>query len=195
MPSSGLRGGTILVVLVLCACTPEPPSAVGAGDARADGPLITDAATDTGGDSGVANDAMPEASSADLTNRTRHLLEAIAKTSPDLALDILFPREGYIGARDTPDPGKLWDVKLKPAYEAQVKRAAKRTKGIERAVFVSFELGKSISRIVPKKKEWKTPLWRVKRSAITFTIDGKAHRMEIAEMVAWRGNWYLTKLR
>jgi hypothetical protein len=35
----------------------------------------------------------------------------------------------------------------------------------------------------------------VKRSSITFTIDGKAHRMEIAEMVAWRGNWYLAKLR
>ena len=86
-------------------------------------------------------------------------------------------------------------MKLKPAYEGQVKRASKRTKGIDRAVLVSFELGKSISRIVPKKKEWRTPLWRVKRSAITFTIDGKAHRMEIAEMVAWRGHWYLTKLR
>lgn len=189
------RGPAFVVALALCACTPETPGGAGGADARADGAPFLDAATDASADSGIANDAMPEASSADLTNRTRHLLEAISKTSPDLALDILFPREGYIGARDAPDPGKLWDVKLKPAYETQVKRAAKRTKGVERAVFVSFELGKSVSRIVPRKKEWKTPLWRVKRSAITFTIDGKAHRMEIAEMVAWRGNWYLTKLR
>jgi hypothetical protein len=190
-----MRGGAIFVALALCACTPEKPSGADTADARADGAMVADAAPDSGADSGVADDAMPEATSADLTNRARHLLEAIAKSSPDLALDMLFPREGYIGARDAQDPGKLWDVKLKPAYETQVKRAAKRTKGIERAVFVSFELGKSISRVVPKKKEWKTPLWRVKRSSITFTIDGKAHRMEIAEMVAWRGNWYLSKLR
>lgn len=188
----GMRRAAMLLALALCACTPEKPGGSDGGDAHADGAPI-DAALDSG-DSGIADDAMPEAASADLTNRARHLLEAIAKTSPDLALDMLFPREGYIGARDTQDPGKLWDVKLKPAYEAQVKRAAKRTKGVERAVFVSFELGKSVSRIVPKKKEWKTPLWRVKRSAITFTIDGKAHRMELAELVAWRGNWYLTKL-
>jgi hypothetical protein len=190
-----MRGGAMFVALALCACTPEKPGGADAGEARADGAIAALAAADSGADAGITDDAMPEASSADLTNRARHLLEAIAKTSPDLALDMLFPREGYIGARDAQDPGKLWDVKLKPAYETQVKRAAKRTKGIERAVFVSFELGKSISRIVPKKKEWKTPLWRVKRSSITFTIDGKAHRMEIAEMVAWRGNWYLAKLR
>ena len=185
----------MLVALALVACTPEKPSDAEVRDARADGARGPDGALDSGAESGTADDAMPEASSADLTNRARHLLEAIAKSSPDLALDMLFPREGYIGARDAPDPGKLWDVKLKPAYEAQVKRAAKRTKGMDRAVFVSFELGKSISRIVPKKKEWKAQLWRVKRSSITFTIDGKAHRMEVAELVAWRGNWYLAKLR
>jgi hypothetical protein len=194
MRGLGLRGVASLVALALLACTPEKVGETDAGDATADGARGTDAAQDSGADAGLADDAMPEATSADLTNRARHLLEAIAKSSPDLALDMLFPREGYIGARDAQDPGKLWDVKLKPAYEAQVKRAAKRTKGLDRAVFVSFELGKSISRIVPKKKEWKTPLWRVKRSSITFTIDGKAHRMEIAELVAWRGNWYLAKL-
>lgn len=189
------RGSVFVVALTLLACTPERPAGPDAGDARADAPPIADVAADAGADTGVADDAMPEASSADLTSRARHLLEAISKTSPDLALDMLFPREGYIGARDAQDPGKLWDVKLKPAYEAQVKRAAKHTKGIDRAVFVSFDLGKSISRIVPKNKEWKTPLWRVKRSSITFTIDGKAHRLELAEMVAWRGHWYLTRLR
>jgi len=185
----------MLVALALVACTPPGPGGADADAGRNDASATVDAEPDGGVDGAIADDTMPQATSADLTNRARHLLEAIAKSSPDLAHDMLFPREGYVGARDAQDPGKLWDVKLKPAYEAQVKRATKRTKGIERAVFVSFELGKSISRIVPKKKEWTTPLWRVKRSAITFTIDGKAHRMEIAELVAWRGNWYLTKLR
>ena len=189
------RYAGMLVALALSACTPEKPGEADIGDARADGARTADAAQDVGVDAGTADDAMPEATSADLTNRARHLLEAIAKSSPDLGLDMLFPREGYIGARDAPDPAKLWDVKLKPADEAQGKRATKRTKGMDRAVVVSFELGRSVSRIVPKKKEWKTPLWRVKRSSITFTIDGKAHRMEIAELVAWRGNWYLAKLR
>jgi hypothetical protein len=48
--------------------------------------------------------------------------------------------------------------------------------------------------IVPKKHGWKKPLWRVKHSKLTFVIEGKTHRVDIGEMVAWRGAWYVTRL-
>lgn len=146
-------------------------------------------------DAGAADDALPDATSAELATRMRHLLEAISKDSPDLALDAFFPRDAYAASREGQDPAKSWDTKLKPTFEKAVHKLRGRTKGIDRAVFVSFDLGKSITQITPKKKDWKRALWRVKRSVLTFTIDGKVHRIEIAEMVAWRGHWYVTKLK
>ena len=60
---------------------------------------------------------------------------------------------------------------------------------------MSFELGHSVVQITPKKRDFKKPLWRVKHSKLTFTIDGKTRHLDIAEMTAWRGAWYVTRLR
>ena len=115
--------------------------------------------------------------------------------APDLATDMLFPRDGYSIARDDKDPAKAWDIKLKPTYERAIGRLNKRSKGVDRAVFVSLDLGRQIVRMSPKKKAWKEALWRVKHSSLSFTIDGRAQKIDIAEMVAYRGNWYVTQLR
>jgi hypothetical protein len=182
------RAAVLLVFLIACDDKPAPKDA--GADARAEA-----AASDAAVDASIADDMLPDPTSNELATRAKHLLEAITKDSPDLALDIFFPREGYAATREGQDPGKSWDVKLKPQFAKAIKRVRTRTKGIDRAVFVSFDIGKSITQITPKKKDWKTSLWRVKRSVLTFTIDGKVHRLEIAEMVAWRGHWYVTKLK
>jgi hypothetical protein len=188
-----VRLALALVIAGLCACDERPaPKDAGAKDAATEAAIVDASAVV---EAGTADDALPDATSDELTTRAKHLLEAISKDSPDLALDIFFPREAYASARDGQDPSKAWDAKLKPAFAKAVKRVRSRTKGIDRAVFVSFDIGKAITQIVPKAKDWKKPLWRVKRSVLTFTIDGKVHRLEIAEMVAWRGHWYVTKLK
>jgi hypothetical protein len=46
-----------------------------------------------------------------------------------------------------------------------------------------------------KKSDLKKPAWRVKHSKLTFMADGKTHSIEINEMTAYRGAWYVTKLR
>lgn len=137
---------------------------------------------------------MPDATSVTLTVRARHLLEAIAKNSPDLATDVLFPREGYLAARADKDPAKAWDNKVKPAFDREIGRMNKRMKGAQRAIFVSFELGKQVVRITPKKHDYREPLWRVRHSSVHVTVDGRPHRIDIAEMVGWRGNWYVSRL-
>lgn len=183
----------LLAACALCACDGDGKGL--AKDASADARAITDASAPDAAEAGPADDAMPDATSPTLTTRGRHLLEAIAKNSPDLATDMLFPRDGYAIARDDKDPAKAWDTKLKPAYERAIAKLNKRIKGVDRAVFVSFDLGRQIVRISPKKKAWKEPLWRVKHSSLSFTIDGRAQKVDIAEMVAYRGNWYVTALR
>lgn len=147
-------------------------------------------------DAGDTEDmSTPPPSGEELASRMRHLLEAIAQNNPDLASDAMFPRDAYIAAKDAPDPGKAWEKKVASAFRHSVERTHTRTKGASYAKFVSFELGKTISQTTPKKKDFKKPLWRVKHSKLTFSIEGKTHHLLIAEMTAWRGNWYVSRLR
>lgn len=139
--------------------------------------------------------AMPASSGEDLDKRMSHLLEAIAHNNPDLAVDALFPRDAYVALRDVPDPQKAWEKRVSNPFRRSIEQMHKRMKGIEHARFVSFEIGRSIVQVSPKKREFKKPLWRVKHSKLTFTLDGKQRQIDIAEMTAWRGAWYITRLR
>ena len=140
-------------------------------------------------------DDFPDGGPADLDVRGKHLLEAIAQNDPSLAADIMMPREAYIAARDADDPAALYESKFKTSIATHISRIHKKEKGVDDAVYVSFDIGQGTSRVVPKKHEWKEPLWHATRSTLTFTIEGRVHRVEIAEMVAWRGNWYVAKLK
>jgi hypothetical protein len=161
-------------------------------DARAD-VVIVDAQAEA--NVAASFDDLPDAGPADLDVRGKHLLEAIAQNDAALAADIVLPRDAWMAARDTQDPASLYDSKFKTSFAAQIARAHHHDKGIDRAVFVSFELGQNPARVMPKRHEWKEALWHAAHSTITFTIDGRVQRVEIAEMVAWRGNWYVSRLR
>lgn len=183
----------ILATGLLSGCPSSPGAATDAGpkDARAEASATAAAASDAG----PADDPLPPSSSDEMTTRQKHLLEAIAHDNADLATDMIFPRDAYLSVRDSADPGKAWDAKVSSAFRKNVHTLHKRTHGIEKAQFVSFELGKSVQQATPKKREWKRPLWRVKRSRLTFTVDGKTQRIDIGEMTGWHGAWYVTKLR
>lgn len=167
-----------------------------------DAASLVDAAADVV-DAGPGDDAsaldessMPAMTvTDDLLVRMKHLFEAVTQDNPDLAMDALFPRDGYVSARDVADPQKAWDSKVSGGYRRAIERTHKRTKGIAHAKFVSFELGHAMQQVPPKKKDFKKPLWRVKHSKLTFMIDGKTRHLDVAEMTAWRGNWYVTRLR
>lgn len=152
-------------------------------------------AADAGAPPQIEDTALPPATSDDLNTRMRHLVEAIAQDTPELAGDVLFPRDAYLMTRDSADAAKGWEKKVSLPFRRSIERQHKRTRGIAQARFVSFELGHSVVQITPKKKDWKRPLWRVKGSKLSYSIDGKTKTLEIAEMTAWRGAWYITRLR
>lgn len=190
-----------LVALAVAGCGEKSNAGVPDGGDSALLSRARDASTEGGAhasaDGGPSPDdlAMPPAPNEELAARMRHLLEAVAQNNPDLANDALFPRDAYLSTRDAPDPQKAWEKKLSGAFRRAVERTHKRTKGMENAKFVSFELGHSISQLTPKKHDFKRPLWRVKHSKLTFSIEGKQRHLDIAEMTAWRGAWYVTRLR
>ncbi len=209
--ASGL-GALLALTWLLAGCGKDAPKrAIDAGgeagslasspqgapvDAGLDGASPGDGGVkDAGPDAALVEDAVPSGTSTDLVPRARHLLEAVVQDNPDLATDLLFPRDAYSIAREGDDPGKQWELKLVPSYQRDVHTLHKRLKGSTAAVFVDFEIGHTIQQITPHKKEWKRPLWRVKHSKLTFTLDGKTEHIDVAEMVAWRGAWYVVKLR
>ncbi|MBX3205845.1 MAG: hypothetical protein KF764_12300 [Labilithrix sp.] len=198
-----LGGRVVLAVAALSALVAtgcSEKSAAATPDAAALLKTVLDAGDDgaaaRASDDDTLNDtAIPASSGQDLDARMRHLLEAIAQDNPDLASDALFPRDAYMLVRDSTDPAKAWEKKVSNGFRRSVERTHKRMKGVERARFVSFELGRSIVQITPKKRDFKKPLWRVKHSKLSFSIDGKTRHLDIAEMTAWRGAWYVTRLR
>lgn len=138
---------------------------------------------------------LPAVGGDDLQTRMHHLLEAIVQNNPDLANDAVFPREAFITVKDVPDPQKTWEKKVSGAFRRDVERLHKNLKGVAHAKFVSFELGHTITQTPPKKKDFNKPLWRVRHSKLIVSIEGKSHTIEISEMTAWRGAWYVTRLR
>jgi hypothetical protein len=171
----------------------------GHGARRDGGESLADGAADDAG-SGIdaappPDDTMPEGTSAELTLRVKHLLEAIANDDPELATDIEFPRDGWLLTHDAADPGKDWEKHVARPFRNGVHGLSKRHKEVARAELVSIEIGHSAQQTTPKKHGWTKALWTVRESRITFVVDGRTHMLPIREMAAWRGAWYVTRLR
>ncbi|MGH7296150.1 MAG: hypothetical protein ACRELB_14500 [Polyangiaceae bacterium] len=196
------RGLVVVALAVLQGGCKGCHDGAGAGDAgpTSAGSAIGDAAPATAGSAGLVDgappdDSIPATSSDELTARARHLLEAIAKDDPDLAADILFPRDGWLATRDAADPGKEWERHVATPFRRAVHADGRHHDGLDGAQLVSFELGHAIVQATPKKHGWKNPLWIVHGSRLTYLVDGHTRTFGVREMTAWRGAWYVTRLR
>jgi hypothetical protein len=155
-----------------------------------------DAGTSAAIDAGAPpDDVIPPTSSDELTQRARHLLEAVAKDDPDLATDIVFPRDGWLATRDASDPGKDWDKHVDGPFRKAVHGFAHRHEGLQGAHFVSLELGHAMVQELPRHHGFKKPLWKVHGSRLTYVVDGHTRVLSVRELTAWRGAWYVTRLR
>lgn len=167
-----------------------------AADAGAD-VVVSDAAVEAAVEASVLgavppDDEIPATSGDELTARAKHLLEAISKDDADLAVDIEFPREGWIATRDAADPGKEWDAHVDRPFRRSVHVLSRHADG---AQFVSLELGHAVVQATPKHHGWKKPLWTVHGTRLTYLVDGHTRSITIHEMTGWRGAWYVTRLR
>jgi hypothetical protein len=189
------RSALALAMLAVCACR-KPAEGTSADVAVAEaGRDAAEVATRPGAEAGPADDEMPPGGGDELTERARHLLEAIAKDESDLATDILFPRDGWLATRDVDDPGKDWEKRVNVPFRKALHRQSRRQKGLDRAQFVSFDPGHAIVQATPKRHGWKKPLWMLLGARVSFVVDGRTRTMSIREMTAWRGAWYVTRLR
>jgi hypothetical protein len=141
------------------------------------------------------DDALLPAQSDELSARARHLLEAIAQDDATLADDLLFPRDGWLVTRDVADGGKDWDKRVAQPFRRAVHALSRRKLQPDQPQAVSLELGRAVVQGTPRRHGWKKPLWTVSGSQLTFVVNGHTRTLSIREMVAWRGAWYVTRLR
>jgi hypothetical protein len=175
-----------------CKGNKGPFAAAEAGivEAGADGAPVHAAASP---DSGAPpDDLIPPATSEELTARGRHLLEAMSKDDPDLGVDLEFPRVAWLDLRDAVDPAKDWDKHVDRPFRRTLHALSRHAEG---AQFVSLELGHAVVQDSVKKHGWKKALWSVHGSKLTYLVDGHTRTVSIREMTAWRGAWYVTRLR
>jgi len=190
------RAGAIAaVVWSLCGCRPIHP---GSADASADsgvGDAAEAGVTAAPAPAGPPDDAIPPSSSEELADRARHLLEAIAKDQVDLATDILFPRDAWLSVRDAPDLGKDWEARVLRPFRRAVHALSRHHRDLDRAQFASLELGHAVTQASLRRHGWKRALWVVHGSRLSFVVDGRTHTLPVRELTAWRGAWYVTRLR
>ncbi len=193
--------GLLAMTVVLLAATALGCRGSSRSDAEA-GARAVDAATDAAeaeaaipAAAQAPDDLAPPVAGEELTGRARHLLEAIGRDDATLAADLLFPRDGWMTLRDASDPGKDWERHVSGLFRRSVHALSRRHLGLERAQFASLELGRTVSQATPKRRGWTKPLWTVRDSRLTFVVDGRTKMLPIREMTAWRGAWYVTRLR
>jgi hypothetical protein len=175
----------------------------GAGDGGDSRSKSADGGTITLGDGGALesdrDDAPERVVSDELNGRARHLFEALAQDIPALGRDSLYPRDGFVKRRDIKEAGRVWDRKVEAQFKKDLhlahKAALRQAKSLDRAAFQRLELGSSMERIAAAEHEWRTPLYRVAHSKLWFTVEERAFHMDIAEMVSFRGAWYILRLK
>ena len=199
MPGARRLVGLVAIALAAAAlwgCRPPRP---GSSDAGAE-TSIADAA-EAGRvaasivEAGPPDDAMPPTFSDELSELARHLLDAIGKDQADLATDILFPRDAWLAARDAVDLGKDWEAHAAAPFRKAVHGLSRHHHDLDRAQFASLEVGHAVAQATPRRHGWKKTLWVVHGSRLSFVVDGRTHTLPIREMTAWRGAWYVTRLR
>lgn len=141
------------------------------------------------------DDMLPAPAGEDLAVRARHLLDAIAHDDAQFAVDMMFPRDGWLSTREASDPGKDWERRVAGPFRRAIHALSRRHAQFEGAQTVSVEMGSAMSQASPKRHGWKKPVWIVHESRLTFVVDGRTRTLRIREMVAWRGAWYVTRLR
>jgi hypothetical protein len=146
-----------------------------------------------GGSSDPDNRRMPALTSPDLTERARHLFQAIVENQPALADDFFFPKEPFIPLKDVADPGRYFD-QLIATYHRDVASLHAKRKDWSGAAFVSFELGTTPGWVAPGKEYNKIGYFRTFRGKLTYSIGDSTRDMSVTTIISWDGRWYVTHL-
>jgi hypothetical protein len=139
------------------------------------------------------NAKLPPSSSDELTERARHLFDAVVQGKPELADDFFFPREPFLSLKDVANPAR-YHAQLVAAFHHDLRDLHASRRSWEGATFQSIELG-TVPRWVKPGEEWnKIGYHRTYRAKLRFSIAGRVRWIEVHTVISWDGRWYVTHL-
>lgn len=132
--------------------------------------------------------------SEELVTRSKHLVEAVAGDNPELAIDFLLSKDAYAQFYAEKDATRAWERHVKRAFQRAIRKLHRR-RNSETAKFTRFELGTRLVKSSVGRGKSKRHVWHSRGSRIYYSIDGRELHISIREMIAWRGAWYIARLR
>ncbi len=135
--------------------------------------------------------------SEEWVTRSKHLVEAVAADNPELAIDFLLSKDAYTqlyAEYAKKDATRAWERHMKKPFERAIHRLHRRRHSKD-AKFGRFELGTRLVKGPVGKGKQRRHVWHARGSRIFYTIEGREHHIAIREMIAWRGAWYISRLR
>lgn len=140
-------------------------------------------------------DEKPTGSGAVFDARMGLLADAIIANDPDRALSTFFPLEAYKQIKAIPDPASDWRNRLIGAFRTDVTKAnAQLGPNARAARFLGVRVPDTAVWVTPGQEYNKGPYWRVFKSQMDFSVDGRTVSIPIESMISWRGQWYVVHL-
>ena len=179
------------------------PPAASSGPSPVDAAIVDGGANDTGGPAPgaapsapapiVADNKVAPTQEAELQERAKGLLDAIARDEPSLGDPFWFPREPFIPLKDVKGPDKYW-AQLHRTYANDIHALHKKRASWDGVTFEGFELGSPPKWVKPGEEANKIGYYRSFRGKLRFVADGKHESLEVRTVITWQGRWYITHL-
>jgi len=140
-------------------------------------------------------DEKPSGTGAEFDARMKTLANAIINNTPDSAISTFFPVSAYKQTKKNTDPAADWKNRLIANFKVDVADANKKLgANAKNAVFTGVTVPNTAVWVKPGEEYNVGPYWRVFKTQMNFTVDGKNVQIPIESMISWRGQWYVVHL-
>ena len=137
----------------------------------------------------------PTGTGAEFDARMKTLANAIINNTPDSAISTFFPVSAYKQTKKNTDPAADWKNRLIANFKVDVADANKALgPNAKNAVFTGVTVPNTAVWVKPGEEYNVGPYWRVFKTQMNFTVDGKNVQIPIESMISWRGQWYVVHL-
>ena len=140
-------------------------------------------------------DEKPSGTGAEFDARMKTLANAIINNTPDSAISTFFPVSAYKQTKKNTDPAADWKNRLIANFKVDVADANKKLgANAKNAVFTGVTVPNTAVWVKPGEEYNVGPYWRVFKTQMNFTVDGKNVQIPIESMISWHGQWYVVHL-
>jgi len=140
-------------------------------------------------------DEKPSGTGAEFDARMKTLANAIINNTPDSAISTFFPVSAYKQTKKNTDPAADWKNRLIANFKVDVADANKKLgANAKNAVFTGVTVPNTAVWVKPGEEYNLGPYWRVFKTQMNFTVDGKNVQIPIESMISWHGQWYVVHL-